>query len=88
MTNPHEVKCVTWRAGELSLIRGEIYKLHAQVPERQVKKIHGMNRRGHFFRFKNFIEAMKFTNKIGSIGENQDHHRLVITEWGKEAKEW
>lgn len=85
MTNLQKVKCVTCRAGELSLNKGEIYLVHAQVPERQVKKVYGMNRPGRVFKFKNFIQGLRITNKIGSIGEKQDHQRLVITEWGKEA---
>ena len=83
MTNLYEVKCMTRRAGELSLTEGEIYMLHSQVPERQVQKIRGMNRLERVFKFKNFVEALEFTNKIRQIGKEQDHHRLIVAEWGK-----
>jgi pterin-4a-carbinolamine dehydratase len=35
------------------------------------------------FKFKNFAQALEFTNKIGAIAEEENHHPLIITEWGR-----
>jgi 4a-hydroxytetrahydrobiopterin dehydratase len=31
---------------------------------------------------------LEFTNKIGSIAEVENHHPLIITEWGKVTLDW
>ena len=40
------------------------------------------------FKLKNFVEALAFTNKIGAIAEEQGHHPLIVTEWGKITIQW
>ena len=33
--------------------------------------------------FKNFQEALAFTNKIGEIAEQEDHHPDILLSYGK-----
>lgn len=35
------------------------------------------------FRFKNFAEALAFTNRIGAVAEAQNHHPDILLSWGK-----
>ncbi len=35
------------------------------------------------FAFKNFAEALDFTNKMGAVAEAQDHHPDIYLAWGK-----
>jgi 4a-hydroxytetrahydrobiopterin dehydratase len=35
------------------------------------------------FKFKNFAEALDFTNKVGAQAEAQDHHPDILLSWGK-----
>jgi 4a-hydroxytetrahydrobiopterin dehydratase len=35
------------------------------------------------FRFKNFAEALAFTNRIGELAEQQGHHPDIYLSWGK-----
>src|SRR5438105_8041024 len=35
------------------------------------------------FKFKNFREALAFTNKIGEVAEAQNHHPDIYLAWGK-----
>jgi 4a-hydroxytetrahydrobiopterin dehydratase len=35
------------------------------------------------FTFKNFREALDFTNQVGEIAESQNHHPDVYLAWGK-----
>lgn len=35
------------------------------------------------FRFKNFKEALEFTNKVGAIAEEEGHHPDIQLGWGK-----
>jgi 4a-hydroxytetrahydrobiopterin dehydratase len=34
-------------------------------------------------RFKNFAEALAFTNRIGELAEQQGHHPDIYLSWGK-----
>ncbi len=35
------------------------------------------------FKFKNFRDALNFTNKVGEIAEEQGHHPDIYLAWGK-----
>lgn len=35
------------------------------------------------YKFKNFREALEFTNKIGELAEAQGHHPDIYLAWGK-----
>ncbi len=43
--------------------------------------------RGHHlergFKFKDFREALDFTNKVGELAEEQGHHPDIYIAWGK-----
>jgi len=81
-------QCVACRAGEPTLTDAEINDLHPQILEWQIKEVDGVNRLERTFKFKNFLEAIAFTNKIGLIAEEEDHHPLIITEWGRVTVQW
>ena len=34
------------------------------------------------FKFKNFVEALSFTNKVGEIAESENHHPDIVLKWG------
>jgi len=38
--------------------------------------------------FKNFIEAISFTNRVGQIAEEEGHHPAILTEWGRVTVRW
>ena len=65
------------------LIDSEITDLSSSVPHWEIKAVDGMKRLERVFKFKNFSDAMEFTNEVGRIAEEEDHHPLIITEWGK-----
>lgn len=35
------------------------------------------------YRFKDFKEALDFTNKVGTLAEDQGHHPDILLAWGK-----
>ena len=88
MTDLSQMTCVVCRSGEPTLIESEISELQPQVPEWQVKEVGGMKQLERVFKFKNFAQALEFTDKVGAIAEEQDHHPLLITEWGKVTVSW
>jgi 4a-hydroxytetrahydrobiopterin dehydratase len=88
MINLAAGKCVACRAGEPTLTESEIQELLPQIEDWQVKEADGMKRLEKVFKFKNFAQALEFTNKVGAIAEEEDHHPLIVTEWGRVTLNW
>jgi len=88
MSDLHQMKCVACRAGEPTVTDSEIYMLHPQIPEWQIKEVDGVKRLERVFKFKNFAQALEFTIKVGAIAEEEDHHPLIITEYGRTTVDW
>jgi 4a-hydroxytetrahydrobiopterin dehydratase len=40
------------------------------------------------FKFRNFKQALAFTNRVGAIAEEVGHHPALLTEWGKVTVTW
>jgi 4a-hydroxytetrahydrobiopterin dehydratase len=65
-----------------------MYKMHPQVPGWMIKEVDGMQRLEREIKFRNFAEALEFTNRVGAIAEEENHHPLIVTEWGKVTVQW
>ena len=88
MTNLAAGKCVACRGDEPTLTDAEIDDLMLQVDQWQVREVDGMKRLEKVFKFKNFAQALEFTNKVGAIAEEENHHPLIVTEWGRVTLQW
>jgi 4a-hydroxytetrahydrobiopterin dehydratase len=51
-------------------------------------EMEGVKRLERAYKFKNFREALEFTNQVGEIAEQEDHHPLIQIEWGKVTLNW
>ena len=88
MTDLSKLKCVACCGGEPTLTDEQITILQPQVPEWRVKEENGEKRLERIFKFKNFLEAIAFTDMVGAAAEKEDHHPLIVTEWGKVTVQW
>ena len=88
MSDLKQMKCVACRASEPTLTDEEIGLLHPQIPNWQIKEVDGMKRLERVFKFKNFAQALEFTNKVGVIAEEEDHHPMITTEYGRVTVDW
>ena len=66
----------------------EIEDLLVHVIGWQGIEVDGVKRLEKVFKLKNFVDAVEFTNKIAVIAEEQGHHPLTITEWGRVTVQW
>jgi 4a-hydroxytetrahydrobiopterin dehydratase len=82
------MKCVPCRGGEPPLTKAEIEELKPQVPEWEIVEVENVPRLMRTFKFKNFARALAFTNQVGEIAEEEDHHPSLLTEWGKVTVTW
>ena len=88
MINLAAGQCVACRGGEPTLADAEIEDLLLHVIGWQVMEVDGIKRLEKVFKLKNFVDAVEFTNKIAVIAEEQGHHPLIITEWGRVTVQW
>jgi len=82
MTNELAQKhCVPCRGGVPPLQGEKIGELHEQLDDAwQVVDGHHLERT---FGFKNFRQALEFTNRVGELAEEQGHHPDIYLGWGK-----
>jgi len=88
MTNLSQLKCVACRGGDPSLTESEIADLIPHVSQWQLVTQDNILRLQRVFKLKNFVEALEFANKIGAIAEEEDHHPLLVVEWGRVTIQW
>jgi len=58
------------------------------VPDWQIVERDGIKRLERVFKFKEFAEALAFTNRVGAPAEEENHHPALLTEWGKVTVTW
>ncbi|WP_287831462.1 4a-hydroxytetrahydrobiopterin dehydratase, partial [Idiomarina sp.] len=66
----------------------ELASLMREIPEWTPVSDDGVMMLRREFKFKNFRQALEFTNKVGEIAEAEKHHPEIITEWGKATVTW
>lgn len=88
MTDLSRQRCVACRSGDPSLTDSEIAELLPQVPEWETVTQDNILRLQRIFKFKDYAQAVEFTNKVASIAEEEDHHPLIVLEWGKVTVQW
>ncbi|MBI5932502.1 MAG: 4a-hydroxytetrahydrobiopterin dehydratase [Chloroflexi bacterium] len=81
-------KCIPCRGGIPPLTRAEIAELLPQIPAWETVERNGIPLLQHTFKFKNFTDALAFTNKVAALAEEHDHHPRLVTEWGRVTVQW
>jgi 4a-hydroxytetrahydrobiopterin dehydratase len=76
-----EKDCVPCKGGVPPLKGEDLSRLkHELNPGWQIVQEHHLDRE---FKFKNFVDALAFTNKVGELAEQQGHHPDIYLSWGK-----
>ncbi len=83
-----EQKCEACSAKAPLATKEQIAELSQQVPEWHIVEIAGVQQLKRVFKFKNFKQALAFTNKVGALAEEEGHHPVIITEWGEVVVFW
>lgn len=66
----------------------QVSKLLREVPEYELLEIDDIKRITKEYKFKNFKEALSFTNALALIAEEENHHPQIILEWAKVRVSW
>lgn len=88
MNNLINEKCEACQAGAPVVSDAEMATLLPQIPDWQVVDEAGINRLVRVYKFKNFREALAFTNRVGELAEAEGHHPALLTEWGRVTVSW
>ena len=88
MTALSQLKCVACRGGDPKLTDGEINELYPLVSPWEIVEQDGILRLRQIFKFKNYTDALEFTNKVAAIAEEEDHHPQIVLEWGRVTVHW
>jgi 4a-hydroxytetrahydrobiopterin dehydratase len=88
MQTLREMKCVPCRGDEPTVTGEELARYHAQVPDWEIVEVDGVKRLKRAFKFRNFAQALAYTNRVGEVAEREDHHPSLLTEWGKVTVTW
>jgi 4a-hydroxytetrahydrobiopterin dehydratase len=88
MTDFSSEKCIPCRAGEAPLSAREIDAWLPSLPDWQIVEQDGVLRLQRVFKFKDYAQAVQFTNQVAAIAEEENHHPLIVLEWGKVTVQW
>ncbi len=90
MSNPSlsQMKCEACRADAKPATQEERADFGKQIPEWRVETVDGVDRLVRRFSFKDFAQALSFTNRVGAIAEEVQHHPKLVTEWGACEVSW
>lgn len=76
-------KCSACRHDSPRVTETDIVQLKLQLPDWALEEHQGVKKLERSFRFRNFAEALHFTNRVGALAEDEGHHPAILTEWGR-----
>ncbi len=88
MANLAAEKCEACRADAPRVTEAEIAALKPSIPDWQMVERDGIARLERVFRFADFAQALAFTNRVGELAEEEDHHPALLTECGRVTVTW
>ena len=88
MKNLITQKCIPCEKGAPALTDAELAELKPQIPGWEIIEANGIKKLRKAFKFKNFEQALVFTNKVGGLSEAQFHHPTIILDWGRVEVIW
>jgi 4a-hydroxytetrahydrobiopterin dehydratase len=88
MSQLTEQKCEACRADAPKVSEGEAAELQKEIPDWQVVQSDGLPQLQREFSFDDFAQALAFTNKVGELAEEEQHHPELLTGWGQVQVTW
>jgi 4a-hydroxytetrahydrobiopterin dehydratase len=88
MTELRRMFCVPCSKNEPISSVDEIQMYMQELSAWEVVEREGTKQLERSFIFENFRNALDFSVKVGNIAEEQHHHPVIITEWGKVTVTW
>jgi len=80
--------CEACRADAPKISDEDLKLMMPNIPDWSVIVVDGVMQLSREFDFRDFAQALAFTNRVGEIAEAEDHHPAILTEWGKVRVTW
>lgn len=87
-TDLSDKTCSVCRTGAPQVTEAELKEALIKLPEWSAVSIDGFQQLTRVYKFKNFVSALEFTNAVGALAEEYNHHPALATEWGKVTVNW
>ena len=88
MTNLASKPCLPLRGDEKPLSPDQIKEYLDQLPDWKIVEREDIPRLERSFPFPDFKGALHFTNQVGEMAEEVDHHPAILVSWGRAAVSW
>jgi len=88
MTTLADKSCEACRKGAAPATPEDIAHYLPQLSGWRITEAGGIKRLEKVFVFKNFAEALRFTDLVGAMAEQENHHPALLTEWGRVTVTW
>ncbi len=81
-------KCVACRADAPPATDQDLAEWLPQLPEWKIVTRDGVRHLERAYRWKNFAQALAFTQRVGELAEDEGHHPDILTQWGRVTVWW
>ncbi|MBF7054443.1 4a-hydroxytetrahydrobiopterin dehydratase [Halomonas sp. KAO] len=88
MSQLSQQACEACRSDAPRVTEEEVERLGAELPEWQIVERDGIMKLERVFTFSDFQQALAFTQRVGELAEQADHHPALLTEWGRVTVTW
>jgi 4a-hydroxytetrahydrobiopterin dehydratase len=83
-----QLKCTACRGDEPPLTDEKVTELMPYVPRWNLVEQDKVKRIERTFKFRDFAQALAFTNEVGRIAEEEGHHPVIELTWGRVTVTW
>ncbi len=83
-----ELKCEACTTDAKALTADEQQSLLVELHHWHLVEKNGIDQLEKVYKFKNFMQAWQFSNRVAEIAEQEFHHPEILLEWGKVTVTW
>ena len=80
--------CELSRSDSVAVSDTELKGFINQIPDWQILERDNIRQLERTFRFASYRAALIFTQRVGELAEAEDHHPVIVTEWGRVRVSW
>nr|WP_299242133.1 4a-hydroxytetrahydrobiopterin dehydratase [uncultured Halomonas sp.] len=88
MSQLSQQKCEACSIDAPQVTQTQLDEFKNAIPDWDLVERDGIPQLERVFTFRNFKQALEFTNRVGEIAEEAGHHPALLTEWGKVTVTW
>lgn len=83
-----QMACVACRPGAPTVSAEEQQEYLQELPEWRIVTVEQVPQLTRAFTFPDFARALEFTNRVAALAEQESHHPVLLTEWGRVTVSW